>query len=164
MGPRTASVTIVEFADFQCPICTAAAGPLRRLRERYPRDLAVVYRHVPGHEYSFDAAIAANCAAEAGRFEAFHDALFTERDSIGKKPWSRFAIESGLGDTSAFQRCLGSASAREAVSRDTIAAAALGVVGTPTFLINDVEVQGYASPEQLTSDVAHALGVAAGRP
>lgn len=158
LGPRSARVTIVEFADFQCPICAAAAGPLRRLRERYPRDIAVVYRHAPGHEFSFDAAIAANCAAEGGRFEAFHDALFEERDSIGKKPWSHFASESGLGDTSAFSRCLASAAAREAVSRDTIDAAALGVVGTPTFLINDVEVQGYAGPAQLASAVAHALG------
>jgi protein-disulfide isomerase len=160
MGPRSASVTIVEFADFQCPICAAAVAPLRRLRERYPHDIALVYRHAPGHEFSFDAAVASTCAAEGGRFEAFHDALFQERDSIGKKPWLRFAVQAGVSDTSRFERCLGSASAREAVSRDTMAAAALGVAGTPTFLINDIEIQGYAGPAQLTSYVAHALGVA----
>jgi hypothetical protein len=74
--------------------------------------------------------------AEGGRFEAFHDVLFAQRDSIGTKPWSRFAVDAGLSDTSAFERCLQSAPEREAVARDT----------------------GYAGEAQLTSYVGRALG------
>jgi protein-disulfide isomerase len=156
MGPESAAVTIVEFSDFQCPFCRRAAPTLRALRSRYPRDLAVIYRHLPGHQYSLPAAIAAECAGRAGYFEAFHDALFAEADSIGKKPWSRFAREVGILDTAGFSACLRDASVPQLVFRDTLAATALAVRGTPTFLINDLEVTGYREAE-LSADVKAAI-------
>jgi protein-disulfide isomerase len=159
MGPESATVTIVEFSDFQCPFCRRAAPTLRALRVRYPHNVAVIYRHFPGHQFSLRAAIAAECAGRAGYFEPFHDALFAQADSIGKKPWSRFAREVGMRDTVGFSTCLSDASVPPLVFRDTLAATMLSVHGTPTFLINDLEVTGYREAE-LVAYVTAAMGEA----
>lgn len=159
MGPGNAAVTIVEFSDFQCPFCRRAAPTLRALRRRYPGDIAVVYRHFPGHQFSLAAAVAAECAGRAGYFESYHDLLFTQAESIGKKPWSRFAIEAGVRDTTRFSACLQDQEITRAVLRDTVAAATLSVRGTPTFLINDLEVSGYREAD-LVQFVVAALGKA----
>jgi predicted DsbA family dithiol-disulfide isomerase len=159
MGPTNAAVTIVEFSDFQCPFCRRAAPTLRALRRRYPEDIAVVYRHFPGHQYSLAAAVAAECAGNAGYFEPYHDMLFAQAESIGKKPWSRFATEVGVRDTLRFSKCLRDQAVTHAVLRDTLAATALSVRGTPTFLINDLEVTGYREAD-LIRYVVVALGKA----
>jgi protein-disulfide isomerase len=98
MGPRGARVTIVEFSDFQCPFCGQAAQALQGVRERYP-DVAIVYRHLPleAHPHAFAAAVASECAAEQGAFQAFHDHLFAHQDSIGVTPWDSVAHRAGVG-------------------------------------------------------------------
>lgn len=97
-GPRDAAVTIVEFADFQCPVCRSVAPILKSIRERYPGDVALVFRHFPlsSHEHALPAARASECAAELGQFWSFHDALFTQADSIGKMSWVRFGSQAGI--------------------------------------------------------------------
>jgi hypothetical protein len=69
VGLEEAVVTIVEFSDFQCPFCRVAAGKLDSLRDEYPRDVAVVYRHfpVPQHRHAVAAAQASECAGAQGR-------------------------------------------------------------------------------------------------
>ena len=70
MGPPNARVTIVEFADFQCPYCRIAAADLHSLRRSYGDDVAVVYRHFPLHRFARSAALAV-------------DSLRSERRSAG---------------------------------------------------------------------------------
>jgi protein-disulfide isomerase len=118
--------------------------------------VSVIYRHYPGHEFSVAAAIAAECAARSVRFEAMHDLLYAQAESIGKRPWARFAAEAGVSDTVAFSRCVRQRSTIDAIARDTLAATALGVDGTPTFLINDLAVVGY-NEQQLTGYVDAAV-------
>jgi protein-disulfide isomerase len=143
MGPSAAVLTIVEFSDFQCPFCKRAVPYLQNVRQRYPGEIAVVYRTYPIHEFAARAALAAECARERGRFEQFHDQLFAESDSIGKKSWGRYAKDVGIGDTLAFNACMSEAPAAASLSADSVAAAKLGVVATPTFLINDLKVVGF---------------------
>jgi protein-disulfide isomerase len=157
MGPANTAVTILEFSDFQCPFCRVASGDLRDLRHRYPDDVSVVYRHFPIHTHAREAAIAAECADRVGSFEAFHDRLFAQPDSIGAKRWTRFAAEAGILDTAQFARCLNTRSAAYQVHQDSVAAVALGVQGTPTFLINDLMVIGNPGFEQLSEYVKAAL-------
>ncbi len=157
MRPSSARVTIVEFSDFQCPFCRTAARYLRDLRSRYPSDVAVVYRHYPLHEFAAQAALASECAAMAGAFEPIHDLFFAQGDSIGEKPWTRFALDVGVQDTVRFAECMRGQAAALALRRDTIAATQLGVHGTPTFLINDLQVAGYPGPAILDGYVEDAL-------
>lgn len=157
MGPTAAPVTIVEFSDFECPYCRVASGSLHELRRWYASDVAIVYRHLPIHEHAHAAAVASECAGRAGQFEAYHDALFAQVDSIGKKGWTRFALESGISDTAQFTLCLADSTVDALVRRDSLAAMQLGTHETPTFLINDLMVMGNPGFEQLNEYVKAAL-------
>lgn len=159
MGPSAAPVTIVMFSDFQCPACAVAAERLRALRRAYPREVAVVYRHFPlrRHPHAVAAARASECAAAEGRFEAFHDAMFSLQDSIGTTDWTRFAASTGVADTAAFRTCVSRTGPITALEQDTVAGRRLGVRATPTLLINETRVEGAPPLDVLSSYVDRAL-------
>lgn len=150
---------MVEFLDYQCPFCRVASGSIHDLRRWYSKDLAVVYRHlpIPAHKYAYQAALAVECAGRTNKFEAMHDLLFAQPESLGAKPWTRLALEAGVNDTVQFVRCMTDGSAAAAVRRDSVAAVALGATGTPTFLINDVVVSGNVGFAQLNEHIKNAL-------
>jgi len=159
IGPADALVTIVEFSDFQCPACRAAFGRLQNVRSKYPDQVAILYRHLPlpNHPHALGAARASNCAAEQGRFEAYHDALFTNQQAIGEVSWAQFADSAAVADKAAFARCLEQPQTQLAIQRDQDAAKQLGIRATPTLLINDRLVVGALSEEELQRWVEEAL-------
>jgi protein-disulfide isomerase len=161
LGPDSAAVTVVEYADFRCPFCAKAASYLEQLRHRFPHSVAVVYRHYPAGELSRSAAIASQCAAEFGAFQPYHDLLYAEGESIGTESWLAYAASVGIRDSSLFLDCMESPVALQAVVRDTLSAARLGVHGTPTFLINDLLVSGFLDPKHLDDFVDGALSESA---
>ena len=159
LGPATAAVTIVEFADFQCPFCARAAEDLRAIRRERPEDVSLVFRHYPiaGHPHARTAALARECAAEQQRFEAMHDLLYAEPESIGIRTWTKLADLAGVADTAAFDDCLANAAHEPDLARDVAAGSALKVDGTPTFVINRLRVAGYPGKEKLEEYVSDAL-------
>lgn len=108
IGSEDAQLVITEFLDFTCPFCRDLVPVTDSLLAKYPQKVAVVVQHfpLPNREMSSPAAIASECAAEQGRFKAMHDALFSHIDSIGEWGWSEFAVEAGVPDALAFQRCI----------------------------------------------------------
>jgi protein-disulfide isomerase len=157
IGPAGAPVTIVEFSDFQCPYCRAMADRLRALRREHPGEVALVYRHfpLPYHPYARSAARASICADRQGRFEAFHDALFTQ-DSLNDAIWGRLAETAGIPDRARFDECLVSDESLAQVERDIAAGTRLGITGTPAILVNDALITGGALGS-LEEHVARAL-------
>jgi protein-disulfide isomerase len=162
MGPASAPISVVVFSDFQCPYCAMAVSGFRELRARHPNDVAVVFRHypLPSHPYAVPAAGASECAAEQGRFEAFHDAAFAAQDSLGLIPWLRLAARAGVADTAAFKTCANRTHPPEALARDASAAARLGVSGTPTILVNQYRFRGVAPVDTLDAYVRLVLASA----
>lgn len=145
MGPADAPVRIVEFSDFQCPFCATFAETLRKLRAKYPDRVMVLYRHAPLdqiHPHARRAALASECAGEQGRFEAYHDRLFAQQDSIGTKPWERFAAEAGVRDTAAFSQCVRDERLMPNVKRDADLAQRTGIDVTPTVVIDGMVIPG----------------------
>lgn len=159
IGPAEAAVTIVEFADFLCVYCRRTAADIKVIRERYPNEVAVVFRHYPlsGNALSVTAARAAECAAIAGRFEVFHDLLFIQADSIGEKPWSRYAEDVGISAPSEFEQCITDPLSIMAVRRDVALGDSLGVRIMPTLLINDLLLEGSPSADDLERHVRLAI-------
>jgi protein-disulfide isomerase len=152
MGPASAPVQIVEFSDFQCPYCATFAETLRKLRTKYPDRVAVLYRHFPLqeiHPHARTAALATECAAQQGRFEAYHDRLFAHQDSIGSKAWERFAAEAGIGDMDAFTRCMRDERLLANVDRDKEVADATGIRLTPSVIIDGTLIPGALSEAEL---------------
>lgn len=80
-GPETAAVTVIEYSDFECDYCAAVAALMSRLREEYPDDLRLVFRHypLPQHTKAKLAAAAAEAAGAQGAFWEMHDRLFAEQ-------------------------------------------------------------------------------------
>jgi protein-disulfide isomerase len=152
MGPANAPVLIVEFSDFQCPFCASFAQTLRKVRAKHPDRVAVLYRHYPIdeiHPHARTAALAAECAGEQGRFEAYHDRLFAQQDSIGGKAWERFAAEAGVPDPDAFTRCVREERLMANVERDAKLAEATGITLTPSIVIGGTLVPGAISEAEL---------------
>lgn len=160
IGPEEPAVTILEFADYQCPFCSAAHGDITRLLAEYPDDVALVYRHLPIssiHEHAVAAAVAAECAGQQGRFAAYHSLLFEHQDSIGLIPWRQFAEDSDVPNVAQFDSCLGSSEVRSIVARDSAAAMELGIRGTPALLVNQRLIEGSPGHDALKALVDRSL-------
>jgi protein-disulfide isomerase len=156
MGPVGAPVQIVEFSDFQCPFCATFSQTLRALRAKYPDRVAVLYRHAPLdaiHPHARRAALASECAGEQGRFEPYHDRLFAQQDSIGLKPWTRFAAEAGVPDTAAFNQCVRDERLMPNVTRDADLARETGIDVTPSIVIDGTLIPGALSAAELEKRV-----------
>lgn len=152
MGRPDAPVKIVEFSDFQCPFCARAQEVIENVRRRHPDRVAVVFRHFPLdaiHPHARTAAMASECAAEQGRFHAYHDALFARQDSIGTRAWEAFAADAGLRDLPAFRQCVDSRRHAAAVERDARVAAELGLEVTPSLIVNGELRPGLPTEEDL---------------
>ena len=135
-GSLDAPVTVVEFGDFECPYCAAAAPVLRTLVDTSEDQVRLVFRHFPlfePHPYALTAALAAEAAGEQGAFWPMHGTLFKHQDRLSDGDLVRYAAGLGL-DTGTV---VGEAAQRfgDAVERDYAAAADLGVHGTPTVFL-----------------------------
>jgi len=137
-GPAGAPVEIVEFSDFQCPFCGRVAPTLNRVRETFGDQVKFVFRDFPLtsiHPQAHQAAEAAECASEQGKFWEYHDVLFANQRALGTSDLKRHATTIGL-DAEAFAGCLDSGRTRPRVEADLAAAQALGLQATPAFFIN----------------------------
>ncbi len=149
-GVDDAPVTIIEFADFQCPQCRRFAETSgNQIEEEYvANDLVrMEFRNMAfiGAESVF-AAEAAQCANDQGMFWEYHDLLFDEQrgendGAFSPRRLKRFAGELGL-DQEAFDSCLDTAQYRQMVLDETEAAGDAGVTSTPTVFINGEMVRG----------------------
>ena len=139
IGPDNAALTIVEFADFQCPACRGFHAVIERLRAEYPNDFAVSYRYFPlsYHRRAYASARASECAAQQGRFEAFHRALFDSFDSLDTVSFEPLARKAGVSDIARFNSCASSSDPVPRIERDlAIGRDSLRLTGTPTVLAN----------------------------
>ncbi|MEK6605988.1 MAG: thioredoxin domain-containing protein, partial [Nitrospirota bacterium] len=157
-GSPAAPVTIVEFADFECPACKDSLPVLRQLRDLYKDQVRLVYRDFPlsSHPQARPAAEAAHCAHEQGKFWAYHDALFAQAPDLKTSDYVTLADRLGLNQAE-FTACLTGTRPKAAVARDLADAQGLGLSGTPTFFINGRYLSGFQSLETLRQYIDREL-------
>ena len=138
----TGAITIIEFADFQCPYCRESQKTLKEVMRAYGARARLVFKHLPldMHAEAFASARAAFCAGEQGLFWQYQDALFSSPD-LSAESLNKIASDLGLKQPQ-FQTCLNSEAARAVVIRDVQEAKRLGINSTPTFIINGKLVRG----------------------
>lgn len=88
LGDPHAPVTVVEYGDFECPICKQAAPAVKLLLKRFEGRVLFAYRHFPQewiHPHAIQAAEAAECAGAQGRFWPMHDQLFANQTHLDRK-------------------------------------------------------------------------------
>ncbi len=146
-GPATAPVTIVEFADFECPFCSRGHSTIERLRERYGDRLRVVHKHspLPFHSHALMAARASMAAAAQGKFWQYHDELYRTQADFNEETLIAIAKRLRI-DMKKFRDGMESSKFDKAIDADVSLAASLGVTGTPAYFVNGRPVEG-ALPE-----------------
>jgi Na+/H+ antiporter NhaA len=157
-GGVAAPVTLVEYGDFQCPYCAAAAPLITQLLEHFGDELRYVWRHLPlsdVHPAAQVAAEAAEAAAEQGRFWEMHDLLLGDDGGLSISDIYRHASSLDL-DIGRFSDDLGHRHHARRVAEDVQTADASGVSGTPTFFINGRRHQGVYDVDTLTREVKAA--------
>lgn len=155
-GPKNAPVTIVEFSDFECPYCRLGAYSVNAVLNRYPQQVRVVFRNYPLdmscnrnmprplHEAACEAARAALCAKQQGKFEAVYETFFDKQPDVLPGKVVDLAALTGV-DTQRLQGCMASPDTNLAIQRDIEEGTRLGVQSTPTFFINGHKVLGALS-------------------
>ena len=164
LGPAGARVTLVEYADFECPSCGAAHPVIQAVQRAFGDNLRLVFRHFPlrdSHPHALDAARAAEAAAEQGRFWPMHDRLFERQHALEADDLARHARKLEL-DMVRWNRVMALPSTEDWILADLASGRRSGVRGTPTLFINAARYDGPIERGQLIDTLARAA--LAGRP
>lgn len=140
-GPDDAPITIVEWADFECPFCRLMVPILDSLVERFPGQVRVVYKFYPlsSHKNGEPAARAAVAAMNQGKFWEAHHRIFDNQGRLEGSDLEKIAKSLDL-DVPKWRADLGSAEVTERIEKDKKLADSLGLEGTPMIFIDGREV------------------------
>ena len=152
LGPEKPTVTLVEFADYECPYCQKVAADVKRLQVDFSDRVAFAHKDfpLPMHTRAEKAAEAARCASKEGKFWELHDELFHSKElDVDQLKAQARALKL---DPAEFDKCLDSGEEAAAVEKDRKEGNRLGITGTPSFFINGHFLSGaldYATLRQI---------------
>ena len=160
-GPDTAPVTLIEYADYECPYSGIAYRVIKGVQQELGDQLRFVYRNFPLreiHPHAQHAAEAAEAAASQGRFWEMHDHLFEHQRALDDEYLHQHAATLGL-EIETFDRDMAQHRHARKIDRDLRDGVQSGVRATPTFFINGVRHEGSLDRNSLLSMIreAHAL-------
>ena len=163
-GDEHATVTLVEYGDYECPHCGHAHPIVQRVRKHFGKSLRFVFRNFPLtqiHPHAEMAAEAAEFAAVKGRFWEMHDAIFENQNRLGPELLGDIADRLGLPFVE-IRASLENHEFLPKVKEDFMGGVRSGVNGTPTFFLNGERYDGsweyddlVAAIESLMPDRAH---------
>ncbi len=137
-GNRAAPIELLEYGDYQCPHCGRAYPIVKDIQQKMGDKLKFVFRNFPlaeMHPDATSAAIAAEAAAEQGKFWEMHDILFEHQSRLDDSSLIKYAEKIGL-DLKKFEQDFDRQEIQDKVTDDFESGARSGVNGTPTFFIN----------------------------
>ena len=142
-GGKNATVTLVEYSDFQCPYCQSLEPTLQQLLAEYGDKISLEYRHYPlsFHPMAQPSAEASECAAEQGKFWEYHDGLFANQANLSPALFQSLAETLRLNMTR-FNSCLNSGKYVAKINAQLQAGQRAGVQGTPGTFVNGDLVSG----------------------
>jgi len=138
---------LIEYSDFECPYCAVFTREvLPGLEQAYVKTsrIQIAFRHLPlegAHRFGLSAAQAAECATPQGKFWEMHDQLFANAPQLDDDSLRRYGAAIGL-QSGAFDSCLRRRTYLEKIRAEMRDATALGIGGTPTFLIGQRQTDG----------------------
>jgi len=154
-GTATASVTLVEYGDYECPYCRAAVAIVEELQRVLPFVLRFAFRHFPLenlHPHARRAAEAAEAAAAQGKFFEMHAALFANQTALEDDDLLRYAAELDL-DTARFGAELKADAYADRVREDFRGGIRSGVRGTPTIYLDEARYDGVIGVRQIVATI-----------
>jgi protein-disulfide isomerase len=163
LGDPKATVTLVEFSDFECPVCRSLHDVLRGMLPNYPQ-VRVVFKDFPLeslHPWARTAAIAGRCAYQQDpkAFWKVYDSIYDQQEVISAaNAWSKmtdFAADAGL-NADTFKACMAGPEAGAQVDASRANGQQLEVGSTPTEIVNGRRMVG-ADPHILEQYIQYEL-------
>lgn len=167
-GNPDATVTVVEFSDFQCPYCRVAAFTLKsslaEFRDRirllfinYPLDSTCNSSiEKPFHPYACLIARAVTCAQQQGKFWEYHEAIFRHQEEISRELVLKLAGDQGL-NVPQLTACVDDPATDAAVKADVAIGQHVHIDGTPTVIVNQRQVHHWRNRDLLRAIVQSEL-------
>lgn len=168
-GERDAKVTVVEFLDLECGYCKRTAAELEKLYPAYKDKVLFVEKLYPMnpdcnkgvshrlHRHACEAARAAVCAREQGRYWRFSQITFKNQHALEPADLRMYADRAGL-DLSRYDACMRSPESKRAVLDDAAQGASLDIHGTPRIFIDGKLYKGGRSAQQIARQLERELG------
>ena len=147
-GNPSASVTLIEYGDFQCPACKAYYPLIKEMLSKYPDKVRVVWRQFPLvaiHDKAYDAARAVEAAGKQGKFWEMHDRVFDNQETWVKDPkymerFAEYAATIGIV-VEQWQADVSDQGVEAKIQTDRQSGDRLGVTGTPSFFVNGGKIE-----------------------
>jgi protein-disulfide isomerase len=157
-GAKQPKVTIVEWADFECPYCARLGDALATVAAQHADDVRVVFKQFPlsNHPHGHLAAEASLAAKAQGKFWPMHDALFAHKNGLERAAIVGYARDGGL-DVARFERELDGGTYKKAADAEEAEGLRLGVQSTPSFFVDGKFHEGLLAPDALEAVVAGAV-------
>jgi len=158
IGPDDAPITIIQFAEYQCPYCGKAGESVDQVMAEYPGKIKMVYRDFPlsFHDRAIPAAVAANCSGEQGKYWEMHKLLMANQRALTEEDLINHAKSLSL-DFEKWSICRKDPSQALEVQKDFEDGSAVGVSGTPAFFINGIMLSGAVPFEQFKEIIDREL-------
>ncbi len=159
IGSANAKVSVVEFADFQCPACGVLHQVLKEIKKQYAdKSVRFVFRQfpLPQHENAIPAAKASLAALAQGKFWEYQDMLFEHQTNLKQEDLEAYAKQLEMNmDT--FTATMATTSISDTIQRDRTDGDTLGVRSTPTIFINNIQYTGKYSLEDISAVIDSEL-------
>ncbi len=154
LGNPEGAITLVEFSDYACTYCRRSLGDVNALIAANP-DLRVVIREYPIlSAHSADAARMALAAAQQGRFEEFHNAMFGQ-GQVSAETIAAAAGEAGV-DLALAELAIASGRFESQLQNNIYLAQSLGITGTPSWIVGDQSLNGAVGRGAIERAIAEA--------
>ncbi|HEU0087911.1 MAG TPA: thioredoxin domain-containing protein [Pseudonocardiaceae bacterium] len=151
-GSLGAQLTLVEYGDFECPYCRAAAPVIDEVRRRLGERLCFAFRHFPlagFHPFALSAAVGAEAAALYGQFWPMHDLLYTGAPRLRQADLRRYAAQIGVDPDLVVWPA--TRMVEDRVEADFNSGVRSGVRGTPALFISGLPYDGVVTADALTA-------------
>jgi protein-disulfide isomerase len=158
-GDSHALVTLVEYADFECPYCAIAYPVVRKVQKYFGGSIKFVFRNFPlrqSHPHAAMAAEAAEAAGAQGKYWEMYELLFENQDALDEASLEKYAKKLNL-NLDEFRAQLKKRTYSKRVSDDFKSGVKSGVNGTPAFFINDIRYDGSWDLQSLKEALQKAI-------
>lgn len=158
-GNKNATITLVEYGDYQCPACGLAFPILKKVQKQFSKNLLLVFRHFPLieiHPYAEVAAETAEFAGQHNKFWEMHDLLYTHQKDLTLPLLFELTQSIGLSETE-LQFELQNGTFKGKIKSDFLSGVYSGVDSTPTLFINGHKHEGPYDFETLVETIEHQL-------
>ncbi len=166
-GDLSSPVTVVEFGDFECPICKLAQNSVEQMLSQFGDRVRFVFRQFPMssedarmHPQAEKAAEASECAGEQGKFWEAEKLFYQKQPQLSVSALESYASQLGL-NAGQYDQCISSGGMAARVHQDFEDGWAAGVRGTPTFFVGHDMIEGPPNYSALSQLIGQQLAAAA---